>query len=371
MTPPLTCSAETDHEDIAEDNTPTLKPLAPLPVESPEGGRKTSPRHHTSIDEARLQKAVGSIHSPPASSPSPSSAPSTPPTPPTTLPLFDSPATPPKISFSKSDFQTPSPPAGLPALPGPPSSSDEDTQKFGAQDTATKTPRPPGGWAYTPARPNTLLRTNSLPMDDENLSDHSASTPMNTTPLSRAQSLPAQTPAPPGGWLMTPAQKKSVRFDHEQESEVSTGPDSEFHSDSQAITDAEGPSVRKENGILKPSALVNTDVQVTGPSSPPASPSKSRRQARIRIVDEYGREETSQDASLSRNQREDTPRRSSIRIVDAMGRVVEDSVIEPDSVAESEVDESFVAPKSRTEGMARMQTGLTKLEQLFDTELDR
>lgn len=296
--------------------------------------------------------------------------------------------------MTKVEYQTPSPPRDLPDLPGPPSSgSDEDIQ-FG-QDTMTKTPRPPGAWAYTPApRPTLRTRSNSVPTDDD--SDQSI-TPVNTTPLSRAHSLPAQTPAPPGAWLMTPAaNKKSVRFDPPMESDMSSV--------------AEETEQEDLTPILKPVEMPPPSVR-----TPPASPSRSRREPRIRMMDEYGREvvasaenekekEKERRLEQEREERERTEReranenerkererqrqekeekskrkntgslrnQSKIRIVDATGRVVEEP--EPQLKVDikhepSVIDLSFSPPSSAVEAKRAVESGLGTMEAALDEEI--
>src|SRR5713101_9390643 len=68
----------------------------------------------------------------------------------------------PSLSTSKIEFETPPPPKGLPELPGPPSSSEDETESIDIASpnrqsdvplslNVTKPPRVPGAWAATPA----------------------------------------------------------------------------------------------------------------------------------------------------------------------------------------------------------------------------
>ncbi|KAK0455406.1 uncharacterized protein EV420DRAFT_1272360, partial [Desarmillaria tabescens] len=229
----------------------------------------------------------------------------------------------------------------LPELPGPPSSgseSEQDAEPVG-QVAVLKTPRPPGAWAYTPAP--RLARSNSLPVEEE--TNGGPSSPENSTPLARTTSLPPQTPAPPGGWLMTP--KKSVRFDpppaDSDQSGAEITPNSSADFREETIHNEQRPSrTTRENGILKPSSVLNIDSNIPDIPPTPVSPSKSRRMPTVNFVDEYGQEEKP-------DKNHGSPRnRSAVRIVDAMGREVDDSIV------------SLEEPLTRTEGGQSYATGL-------------
>ncbi|KAE9408537.1 hypothetical protein BT96DRAFT_662147 [Gymnopus androsaceus JB14] len=290
---------------------------------------------------------MASPPSPPLSSPSDG-----PPTPEAEASQFPFPSTPPrKNSFNstKLEFQTPSPPKNLPDLPGPPSSAssdNEDPAPVHGNLSSMKTPKPPGAWIMTPApaRTTPLLRSNSLPTDDEY--DSGLATP--AASLSRAATLPPQTPALPGGWLNTPAHKKSVRFHEESlmDSEKSTVDDiaTKMKEEAVKVVETQPETPRSPDTLKAPGA---------SSSSPPRTRSP-RQTASIRIVDAFGRVEKKKNG--------DTLRNNSIRIVDAMGRVVEDSM----ESAPSAVDD--VLP-THNEALGRVRSGLHELaEQLKDEE---
>src|SRR5713101_5394021 len=126
----------------------------------------------------------------------------------------------PSLSTSKIEFETPPPPKGLPELPGPPSSSEDETESIDIASpnrdvplslNVTKTHRVPGAWAATPALPRSQTpqptsssftpaklsraRTNSLPQTS--FTETQTSTAAPPSALSRAGTLPIRTPAPP------------------------------------------------------------------------------------------------------------------------------------------------------------------------------
>ncbi|KAI0305666.1 hypothetical protein B0F90DRAFT_1924051 [Multifurca ochricompacta] len=155
------------------------------------------------------------------------------------------PSLPSSLSDKAPSFEL-STPRGLPELPGPPPSSEDDTGTIdilsthrrgdGLLDLTTmKTPRPPGAWAATPApmpaRSQTpqpalpssasvkLLRARSNSLPQPSFTDIQPSMVVPPSALSRAGTLPTRTPAPPGGWFSTPGslRRKSlmkVRFDN-------------------------------------------------------------------------------------------------------------------------------------------------------------
>ncbi|KAJ7594744.1 hypothetical protein C8J56DRAFT_447987 [Mycena floridula] len=373
--------ADDDDDPLAQENTPTLRTSAPLPVASPE---QVPLSRLPSNDEARLAKAISSQPISPPSSPSePSSLTKA-------EPLFSLPSTPPRRpSFaSKLEFQTPSPPRGLPDLPGPPSEDEEDetTPNRQISDLSTaKTPKPPGGWAYTPIVPkqNGLSRANSLPpeADSDDDDDSKFSTP--TASLSRAASMPPQTPALPGGWMNTPLHRKSVRFEAVSDLEMST-------------SDAPSGSIFTDTDQSPMPGVLNLEEAMR--SEPSFSPKSPRRAATVRILDEFGVE--------LEPVRPETPRSKSIvRIVDAMGREVEpndderpstrrealfylqrgfyeigkgldelqrpsDVRIEPQRIKELE-DQSSAAREARSELLRGPLRASMRSSKLFMTSLDR
>jgi serine/arginine repetitive matrix protein 2 len=276
--------------------------------------------------------------------------------------------------------------------------------------SSMKTPRPPGAWAATPLparqdepekRPAAplLSRAQSLPADS---SDESASgttglvTPAPT--LSRASSLPQQTPAPPGGWLATPytANRKSVRFDVESpdpsvagdvtESEVPTEPTSP------AVEPAERPSVEISHLELKLiDRVVNGRATLTpspdrehkdeGDVTPrmanavlPSAPSNGhqwspKRFPAVRVLDAYGREHAPEgdfaEGALGSSPIaestvvERTPRnKSGVRMLDAMGREIEEGSVEDGSLVSQSEDEG---PLSHNDAVARLRAGVADL----------
>ncbi|KAH8108093.1 hypothetical protein BXZ70DRAFT_35820 [Cristinia sonorae] len=257
----------------------------------------------------------------------------------------------------------------MPDLPGPPSSSDiEDhdddrtpvnrsNDVLGTLNFSTmKTPRPPGAWATTPlpSERDIIVRPSSTPPYRTNGSSSTTTpSPLATTPapraatLSRADSLPTQTPAPPGAWLATPAnssaRRKSilkVRFD------IDPG---ELESDT-SMLDVTPPPTRK---VVPPSMKANGDSGNVDEKG--VKRETSPKSVSVRLLDAFGRETEVLDApsqlsssrspppaqsvastSSQHQHRPDlppppvTPRsKSAIRIVDAMGREVEEPPEEP------------------------------------------
>ncbi|KAK7035223.1 hypothetical protein VNI00_011990 [Paramarasmius palmivorus] len=429
---------DTDGEGILpQESTPTVKANASLPSETPSLLEKLSIEHHQSSlqseealtpqatspppgplrDEARLQKVLSSptassdasanlqtaITSPPSPPPSPpSDAPSTPDEQ-DQQPAFALATPPRKSSFSMTaiQFQTPTPPKGLPDLPGPPSTSSESEDESEAgQDMLTpvtpaqsvnkssmKTPKPPGAWSYTPApqRQNALLRSSSLPaLEDESTQyDSGLATPVAS--LSRAASVPPQTPALPGGWLATP-HPKSVRFQTDQSLDsdasalVSTSADEKTEQKDEELKGAaerlkamiQGEASQSETPRKKAEEVPETPVPpaiYTPPPSTPISPTTSkrsrskspRRKSTVKVLDEYGRPLPSEEEEPKPRKRTESSQRS-IRIVDAMGNVIDDSVTsEEPSLGE-------FAHLSRREALSRVRDGLQELAEGMEKE---
>ncbi|KAF8653590.1 hypothetical protein AX16_003868 [Volvariella volvacea WC 439] len=190
--------------------------------------------------------------------------------------------TPPRnpANLSSPEFETPEVPKGLPALPGPPTSSDEEDSILGdhiPEDktpngfpgldlndlSSMKTPKPPGAWFATPtpapvekenaahAIPATPTPVSDTIPEGESMITESDSLDRTPAPLqkrlenglvtpapsiSKGTQLPVQTPALPGGWVPTPAPsaRKSilkVRFENppaDSSSEVEMIDDSNF-----------------------------------------------------------------------------------------------------------------------------------------------
>ncbi|KIJ67850.1 hypothetical protein HYDPIDRAFT_25316 [Hydnomerulius pinastri MD-312] len=425
------------------------------PPSSPSWSRRSPPQTPPAApsgDEARLQRVLSSFarsETPdlPRDEPiSPRVLPSsfTPPgTPPPSNPQPQLPSsdvsqpfaltTPPRqTSFSSSiiEFRTPSPPRDLPDLPGPPLSSDDDA--LGADGTpikqnghlslnpnytAMKTPKPPGAWAVTPVPSKLNVRSSSpTPSSPESTPLASASTPLpraNSYPdaqskaetasenglltpvpsLSRANSLPLRTPAPPGAWMATPNQPAvqngvadqsqfgsigrrrsilKVRFDvTESEASAAEGghrdspisairllnPEFPLKSAASHVDQDQAKTGVVANGSAQPatSATPATPRSVTPerPTTPVSrdnapSPRSLRKSPSVKVVDAYGRETVEDESAAepvphAQQDPEDagkktssssqpapppTPRstsRSMLRIVDAMGREVDDT----------------------------------------------
>lgn len=330
----------------------TLRPVSSADHSvSPPG---SPPREPFKNDEGRRQKAI--THS----SSFDRSLPTSWPPPPADPSLFLT--TPPRRQASSStnvEFETP-PPKGLPELPGPPASEedegDAETDSPPARldggshldFSSMKTPKPPGAWSSTPlpSRRDPLVRSHTLPDFDgfgESTSEGGLATPVAS--LSRASSPPAQTPAPPGAWLPTPSSDRrrsvlKVRFDVESEQSASDIPVNghayaEDTDGSQPRSPGEGSfevSTPKANTIgLPPSVEVKeeeVDLPVTPRSTPPPS---LRKSPSIRVVDAFGRERMPSNEdnfvhdSAPASPVPNTPRNKGVvRIVDAMGRGVEE-----------------------------------------------
>lgn len=383
------------------------------------------------------------------------------------IPTFALTTPPRRLSSSTSilDFRTPSPPHDLSNLSALPSSSEDEAETREADVTpvrvgedglinpnytAMKTPRPPGAWAATPVPPK---RETSPPPTSSELAPttSSSSTPLsraNTEPerssktevsagnglltpipsLSRANSLPLRTPAPPGAWMLTPSQpttqnghngsadqsqfgsigrRKSilkVRFDV-TESEASTAEVEHQKSPlPSGRVSALGflPDGHARRAESVPSKMTNGSAHIDAVHDPmparPVTPERSttpvsranipsprslRKSPTVKVVDAFGRERIddlptpadTEDIADGRADANDaihsllspetthTPRaqhKSNIRIVDAMGREIEEKVvpvIEP--LFEEEIlvlhDES---PVGRTETLAQMRQTL-------------
>ncbi|KAH7888631.1 hypothetical protein F5I97DRAFT_729324 [Phlebopus sp. FC_14] len=374
------------------------------------------------------------------------------------------------LSGSILDFRTPSPPHDL---PGPPPFSDEDALGtegtpikpggqliFNPNNTAMKTPRPPGAWVVAPLQnkpdPRPSSPTHSSPMQSAPMS---VSTPLSransypethwkpenaakiglvtpTASLSRASSLPLRTPAPPGAWMATPNQlgtqngagdqsqfgsigrRRSilkVRFNvAESEASAAEGPLEDPPVSAIRLTNPELP-VAKPSDASTEQGRTNADAVVNGPASPaiisvpprPAAPERPstpvsrdnapsprslRKSPSVRVVDAYGRERVDNKApaeTVSQNGYADatrktdgslqsappsTPRstsRSMVRIVDAMGRVVDDASEERREIS-FEADTSTVSddtPLGHAAALARMRQTLRDLaEGLSDAD---
>ncbi|KAF9059780.1 hypothetical protein BDP27DRAFT_449038 [Rhodocollybia butyracea] len=159
--------------------------------------------------------------------------------------------------------------------------------------------------------------------------------------------MPPQTPALPGAWLNTPANKKSVRFQEEPSL------DSECNTDTHSVKqDKVVTSVKLEPPRSFPGPTPTISSSDKTHNSSPSHSRSPRKTATIRVMDSFGREEKNDSSS----------RNGSIRIVDAMGRVVEDTTESSSATLDG-------IPTSRTEALGRVRNGLHALaEELKDEE---
>ncbi|KAJ6593676.1 hypothetical protein B0H19DRAFT_1091527 [Mycena capillaripes] len=360
---------ESDDGDHPESRTPTVDTFIPPPppAEPPRAPTPPSPQSMDTTPEAAPTTFLASLSTPPRRQ---------------------------SFSSARLEFQTPSPPHGLPELPGPPSSSDEETETERPAatplrlngDITAKTPRPPGAWASTPApmprshslppehgdsgdttstktprapgawasTPAPVARAHSLPPEhDDSDSQYEGGLATPVPSLSRASSLPAQTPKPPGGWVATPTPRKSilkVRFDP-QPAELELSATEDFsstngHPEESALVSATGLATPAEDRVRTPELP-------TTPVSPSRSP---RRSPTIRMVDEYGRPDKFKPTKSPKN-------RNKIRIVDAMGREVETD----EQSIKTEVSDDV--PLDRDEALRVVREGVADLVQGLN-ELD-
>jgi serine/arginine repetitive matrix protein 2 len=270
----------------------------------------------------------------------------------------------PSLSTSKIEFETPPPPKGLPELPGPPSSSEDETESIDIASSnrqndvplslaVTKTPRVPGAWAATPAParsqtpqptsssfpPAKMSRARSNSLPQTSFTEIQSSTAGPPSALSRAGTLPLRTPAPPGGWFSTPGslRRKSllkVRFDN-------------MTSDS-AISDADTGAKDEKVEVLLPVAdwdagpssrpAMNATDSISEPSfnhvessSPAPGPSSlaSRDGQEADGPTANSPTETTNYTTAALSLRRKSRRSPSVRLVDEYGRAQEDQLITP------------------------------------------
>ncbi|RDB24915.1 hypothetical protein Hypma_008048 [Hypsizygus marmoreus] len=436
-----------DEGDLAQEMTPTLRTIPPPPVEAFETPPPRSPsplRQKTAADdENRLQKALATNSASMPLGPIDINTDSSviqelspPPSPSVELPapsvshsLLSTPPRRPSFNASRVEFQTPSPPKGLPALPGPPTSSEDEggeplrahmpVRELPSDLTALKTPRPPGAWASTPAPPRIEQRPR-LPSEEETEPENEhlltparnvhpdltaaktprppgawASTPAPPTrqftaqarlssedehdsglatpvaSLSRASSLPPQTPWPPGAWMPTPRKSiLKVRFDSHGSLSVEDSSKDVSGDNVDASVETEGPPSTSWNEDVTPRAVT---PEPPTPVSPTARDirSPSRKAPGIRVLDAFGREVPKQRVNNDALGMNSTPRsKSGIRVVDAMGRDVNevDETVQQ-SADLTERDEPSVL-LNRNEALVRVRQGLSDLASGLD-DLDR
>ncbi|KAG6862328.1 hypothetical protein C0995_016026 [Termitomyces sp. Mi166 len=322
-------------------------------------------------------------------------------------------------STSQIEFQTPSPPKNMPDLPGPPTSSEDETDQestrapFGdlrfdltamktprppgawtstlafqhkiprppllgsnvkheelssrlqtsdldskANTTTTKTPRPPGSWVSTPVP----LLSEKLPPEDlshsGNAEEHEDGLSTPAASFSKRSSEYAQTPAPPGAYIATPAGRKSimkVRFDGIN----NTGTRDSVTRD--ALEDITNSLSSNATPRATPSQLeISSQARTLGlstPNSPVSRRTRSQTSPGIRILDAFGRELVKHEAGKAAN---NSKNKNGIRIVDALGREVEDND-QSSHLTTEEVVPELSAPLKHGEALLRVRQGLSDL----------
>ena len=336
--------------------TPIVRPIE---IPPPETFRSLSPACNSLVHAEALPNTsfaddqASETSSPPAATPI------------DTAPSFE-PSTPlrPSLSTSKIEFETPPPPNGLPDLPGPPSSSEDETESFdvvstnrqGASPlnvTVTKTPRPPGGWATTPAparsqtpQPTStsftsakLTRTRSNSLPQTSFTDEQSSTLPRPSALSRAGTLPIRTPAPPGGWFSTPGSLRrknlmKVRFDTIPSDSATSDADAGVKNGTEAVSlpeaDWDAASVAKPGQDSSESTSEPSFDHVK--SSTPAPPSSGLTSGRDQEPDDAiarAPPNTTDYTSAGSPSRRKARRPPSVRLVDEYGRAPDDPPITP------------------------------------------
>lgn len=387
-----------EDEPHSQERTPTIRPVSPPPVDTPDPSppRSSPPQRERNLtnDEARLQKALSPKFALTVLSPLPSPPADSPTSPLPNLPSFLH--TPPRHSTSttiKPEFQTPPLPDGLPALPGPPSSSSEGDQSEEEPKrnwlngnappdiTAMKTPRPPGAWSVTPAAEKVLEHLHPAhsqtpsPDNGDKQVENGLVTPIAS--MSRGSTFLLPTPAPPGAWAATPAGRKSilkVHFDTENPAPEETSSEEVAHPSNflapRKRTNGHVPEQSQETSedLSGGEQLIPDPIEppkpVQGVHTPVGSPSKNTpKTPNIRVLDAYGRE---QGVNGSPRRKKpipsiDSPNKSAVRIVDAMGREVGGG-----DLSSERSDTEFIPPANRGEALVRVRQGLSDLAQGLD-----
>ena len=286
----------------------------------------------------------------------------------------------------------------------------------------TKTPRPPGAWVSTPVAQferDLISRPSSTPpervpslLDTTNIGSRRSAT------FSRMQSLPPEpTPVPPGAWVPTPmtARRKSilkVRFDVENGNISSDGfaevpvvgpnhPNNVPYADSDSNPLLDTPPHRATNDNKKglsdkrPLTQLRHEIESSldeDSPSPSTRPIKNAKSPTVRVLDAYGRETStvepptvkSEDGKADdkksrtvkvKKEEAPTPRnRSAIRIVDAMGREIQEAPQPPPKTEMlSDGMSSFDEPRtplSHNEALARVRRTIAHLAEDLD-EVDK
>ena len=316
-----------------------LTPIA-RPIEIPQPDKLQSPSPSESlmaqsVHPLNATSDASGTHSPPTS-PRLDAAPS--------LELSTPPRRP-SFNTSKIEFQTPSPPKGLPELPGPPSEDDTGNVETLLTSrllnlTTAKTPRPPGAWTATPAlvsapvrsqtpQPTTSsirharTRSNSLPPFTEIQSSMA-------TPTPHVSTLSVRTPAPPGGWLSTPGslRRKSlmkVRFEAAPSDSAVSDPDLTAKDDKKRVEvslpeanwDLSAQGQGASESMSEPS-FNNIESSSPVPISASGDSQKEDGPVANSLVDSVN---GTTEVSPSRRRLRRTP---SVRLVDQYGRAQED-----------------------------------------------
>lgn len=321
--------------------------------------------------------------------------------------------------------KTPKPPGAWAATPLPPKfdhRSSSPVAFFPLESTppaSTSTPLP-----RAHSYPHTRTGT-----ETDNPGEDGFLTPVGT--LSRARSFPLRTPAPPGAWVATPGQSAllsngvdqsqygslgrrkgllKVRFDvAESETSATEGhPNSPISAIRLANPELPLPKPTTDrrtdndmevvvNEVSQSMSMSTVSHRPTTPERPTTpnsrenglSPRSLRKSPAVRLVDAYGRERVDEEGTAERlvdlpNGAEKktppsplTPRRSLVRIVDAMGKEVDDAMEIPDA-SEGRKNRSFDAdvsvvsddiPIGHAEALAHMRKTLRDLaESLSDTD---
>ena len=390
---------DTDVNDsVTEEPTPKVRRISAPTIEestntpssalqilkTPENGlQRTTGRTTTSSVPLFTDATSSAVSEKLSSTPSPS---------PSSPPVHSILSTPPRRSLlfnSEHGFPTPPPPKGMPELPGPPPlSSDEDEQELSltrpsSMDTRTdfsaiKTPRPPGAWSSTPRQSHAEESTQASSVYTSDVENENELAP-SAVPIPGVSSMLARTPAPPGGWLVTPAAKRplqKVRFDtqHSHTEHSIEGQDTELsdvlEDSSPQLNDIsvrkevpEGPQMtptQDEESILRLPPATSTTFHSKILNTPRKLPS-------IRVVDAFGREQLPEDMTLDDPSKvhSQTKRKAGVRILDAMD-------VDYSEVPSGELDETnrSIPSLSHADALARVKQGLSDLTRGLD-ELDR
>ncbi|TFK25517.1 hypothetical protein FA15DRAFT_755746 [Coprinopsis marcescibilis] len=276
-------------------------------------------------------------------------------------------------------LKTPKPPGGWSGTPAPkrrsraysdstpmrPILGDQESDipaKPNPNWTAVQTPRPPGGWLATPApqRRKVEYADQSVETDTEQeIYEPSTSSQPNpesqpiglATPvssISKGTYYDIQTPAAPGAWMQTPGARKSimkVRFDPEP-------------ADTREISSATDGSSLSESADQVANGRAPLETPPGSPDSVNRSPSR-RKPPTIRLLDAYGNE-TKDDITLGNLSSLKTPRRQPIRLVDALGNLVDDTSVD---AAAQKSEDGPASSGTREQMVSRVRQGLDDLVQ--------